>query len=437
MSKAATYSESTYEARWIFPADRPPIPGGSITISGQRIVAVGKKSDTAATIDLGDVAILPGLVNAHTHLEFSQLPVPLGLPGMPFVDWIRRVIQFRSEAEKGSGPIFRDGPQGASHKLDLTPFLRGNAVAIGLHEAMAGGTTTLGEIAAPSWQPPVSDEAAAMTVFHESIGLADQSIDENERSAGEFLDYAMSSKAEYLCGLSPHAPFSVHPELFARLVDMSARRRVPLAMHLAESPEELQLLSDQTGPFRDFLEERQVWNAAGIWRGTRPLDYLRTLIKARRALVIHGNYLADDELSYLAAHRDRLALVYCPRTHAFFGHPPHPLPRLLAAGGFAAIGTDSRASNPDLDMWAELRFLAESIPELSPQQVLELGTLDGAKALGRHSDTGSLSPGKFADLVVMPLTDATGADAYELLFADETAVARTMFRGRWVEPNDS
>src|SRR5262249_30721246 len=146
-------------------------------------------------------------------------------------------------------------------------------------------------------------------------------------------------------------------------------RDLPMAMHVAESRAELQLLRDGTGPFQELLEERSMWDPEAIPRGSKPLDYLQMLSEAPRSLAIHGNYLDDEELQFLGLHRDRMSLVFCPRTHAYFFHPPYPLGRAIAAGVRVALGTDSRASNPDLSLLAELRHVMQSHPWIDPHQV--------------------------------------------------------------------
>ncbi len=174
------------------------------------------------------------------------------------------------------------------------------------------------------------------------------------------------------------------------------------------------------------------WDATAIPGGTRPLDYLRRLAACDRALVIHGNYLDREELEFVAAHAQRLSVIYCPRTHAYFGHPRHPLPRLLAAGANVALGTDSRASNPDLGILDEMRFVARQFPEIASAVVLELGTLRGARALGLEEDVGSLVPGKVANLAIVALPDREARDPYELLLDSDRSVTATMIRGNLV-----
>jgi cytosine/adenosine deaminase-related metal-dependent hydrolase len=142
--------------------------------------------------------------------------------------------------------------------------------------------------------------------------------------------------------------------------------------------------------------------------------------------------LDEEELDFLARHRDNLSVVYCPRSHAYFGHAEHPFRRLLAEGASVALGTDSRASNPDLSVLAELRYLYREHSDLPGDVLLQLGTLAGARALGRGEDTGSFVAGKRADLAVVALPDHEAADPYRLLFDSEQPVVGTMCGGRWV-----
>ena len=153
-------------------------------------------------------------------------------------------------------------------------------------------------------------------------------------------------------------------------VQVSSQHHFPLALHLAESREELQLLHDGTGPLVQLLQDFDQWDAAAIPRSSVPLDYLRVLAEADRALVIHGNYLSDTEIGFLASHGQHMSVVYCPRTHAYFGHDPYPLSKMLAAGVNVAIGTDSRASSPDLSPLNEVRFAAARHAHVSPLSLL-------------------------------------------------------------------
>ena len=149
----------------------------------------------------------------------------------------------------------------------------------------------------------------------------------------------------------------------------------------------------------------------------RILDDLRELARSRCALVIHGNYLSDEEIDFLAG-QPQLTVVYCPRTHHFFGHKGHPWRRLLERGINVAIGTDGRGSNPDLSIWNELRFLAEANPEIDPTELLSLATLKAARGLRCDQTLGSLTQGKRARILRVELSQSTEAKSVgEMLFS--------------------
>ena len=401
-------SSQAYRARFVFPGVGQPIPGGIVTLAGGRIVSVGKRSAGPRARDLGDVAILPGLINAHTHLEFSHLRKPLGTPNMAFPDWIRAVIAHRA-AEASA---------------------RRDSLQAGLSECLQSGTAAIGEIATTGWSlDAFTASPIHSTLFFELIGLSDEAASERVTLAREHLSLlAASSKIH--AGLSPHAPYTVHPELCKQLVELAMRERCPLTMHLAESPEELELLATASGPFRALLEERGVWQSDALPGGLRPLDYLKWLSRAPRTLVVHGNYLDDDEIAFIAEHDERMSVVYCPRTHAYFGHFEYPLARLLRAGVRVALGTDSRASNPDLSLLAEMRHVARHHTNVSPRDVLRMGTQCGAEALALSESLGSLEPGKNAALTLVRLPSNGHSEPHELLFGGDDPVVATMIDGQ-------
>ena len=216
--------------------------------------------------------------------------------------------------------------------------------------------------------------------------------------------------------LSPHAPYTVLPELFERLVALAVEHRAPLCLHLAETQAELELLRDGTGELRDMLDRFGVWRADLHPRGRRPLDFLQQMAGLDHALIAHGNYLDADERAFLAQ-QPNIATVYCPRTHHFFGHSAHPWLELLAAGASVALGTDGRSSNPDYSLWSEVRWLDELTHGTQRPLLLELATIRGARALGLAESFGDLAIGKFADLCVIELPESAGSDPWSALFA--------------------
>lgn len=383
-----------FRARWVIPVDQPPIEGGIVTIAGGRIVAVGRNDSGQPPRELGDVALLPGFVNAHTHLEFSLLEKPLGRPGMAFPDWIARVVEHRREQNKALF-VETDGFQ----------RFRRRAAQAGLAELRASVTAAVGDIATPGWPRECFPAAGlAVTIFLELLGLDRSKEDALLSMAHSFVLDLQDAGGGLRPGLSPHAPYTTSPELVQNCCLLSAAERFPVAMHLAESREEVELLAAHRGRMVEVLQSVGAWHPERIPPGSRPLNYLQTLATAHRALVIHGNYLTADEIAFLSAQRDHMSVIYCPRTHAYFGHEPYPLAEMLAAGVRVAVGTDSRASNADLRLLAELRYIAQHHPAVSPEQILRLGTLSGAEALGIAADYGSITLGKRAIFAIVPVS---------------------------------
>jgi cytosine/adenosine deaminase-related metal-dependent hydrolase len=200
--------------------------------------------------------------------------------------------------------------------------------------------------------------------------------------------------------------------------------QLAVAVHIAETPGERELLHHRTGPFLSFLQGLGIWDPDAF--SDSPEAWITQSAREAPDLYVHANYLAQD-----AAIPANGTICYCPRTHAAFGHAPHPFRHFLGRGVRVCLGTDSLASNPDLDILAEARFLHSRSPDLSGTQLLRMVTLAGAEALGWADETGSLEAGKSADFVVVPLPDLDVADPHALLLADYPAERRTLFRGAW------
>lgn len=397
-----------YRAKWVVPVDQPPIEGGIVTVGGGRIVAVGENASGQPAKDLGDVALLPGLVNAHTHLEFSLLDKPLGQPGMPFADWIARVVQHRKEQNKALF-VETDGFQ----------RFRRRAAQAGLLELRSGAVAAMGDVETPGWpRESFPVEGLNATIFLELLGLEADKQEGLLSMAQSFVLDLADRPGGLRPGLSPHAPYTASPELVQKVCELSAKERVPVAMHLAESHEELELLATHSGRLVEVLNSLGAWHPEAIPQGLKPRDYLQWLATARRALVIHGNYLSDDEIGLLAGARERMSVVYCPRTHAYFGHEPYPLAKMLAAGVRMALGTDSRASSPNLRLWDELRHVAGQHADVSPEAIVRMGTLAAAEALGIERDYGSITAGKRARLAVATLPASEGEPLAGVLNAE-------------------
>lgn len=394
-------SESrTYTARWVFPVSGPPLPNGTVTVQNDRIKGVHPFGERRPDENLGNAAIIPGLVNPHTHLDLSGARglIPPTDPDH-FTDWLRGVIAYRRSrtAEQTQADI-----------------------RAGLAECLHTGTTLLGDIASEgtSWDALAASPVRAV-VFREIIGISHERGLESLRTLRE---WHLSRDDSPTCrrAISPHAPYSVRQTLFQAV---RGWKRL-LATHLAESPAESELLQSSTGPFRQFLEQLGAWEPHKLAMSFS--EVIGALWQSRPVLLVHCNYLPSD-----ITIRPNQSICYCPRTHAAFGHPPHPFREFLARGVRVCLGTDSLASNPDLDILAEARFVRSRYPDFPGDQLLRMVTLSGAEALGWADECGSLSAGKSADFVVVPLPNADAPDPHELLLADHAGERRTLFRGEW------
>jgi cytosine/adenosine deaminase-related metal-dependent hydrolase len=371
-----------------------------VTVEGTHIAAVEAPSGQTPDVDLGDAAVLPGLVNAHTHLDLSGCRGHI-TPAGAFSSWLRRVIQYRR---------------------GLSPEMVAANVQAGVAESVAFGTTLVGDSSGQGLSWPVLRAAPLWAVvFYELLGLPRSRARQAWRDAHTWWE---SHPATPTCrpGLSPHAPYSVRAPLFRAIGTFARRRQASVAVHLAETAEECQLLARHSGPFVDFLTELGVWDPVGLVCDTS--EVVRHLADA---LLVHANYLDPS-----APIPSGATVVYCPRTHAAFGHPPHPFRQYLATGVRVALGTDSLASSPDLDLLAEVRFLNSRFPEVPGAVLLRMATLAGAEALGWHRQTGSLRPGKSADLVVVPVRPEPVADPHELIWQAPAPVRAVLWRGQWV-----
>lgn len=387
--------------------DRPPIRDGYLQVAGDRIVHVGAAPPSLAPVvyDLGEVVVLPGLINAHTHLELTGYCGRLR--PAPFWDWIRALI------------VLRDAPGQRAREEQ--------GVRDGAWQSLRAGVTCVGDISRLNLHWPVLREIPIRKVcFVELLTLADDPP-RNQAELRAALD-TVEEDMLLTVGITPHAPYSVPAgEIRAALAEAHARGR-PWTMHWCETPEEI-------GFITHGHERLPEWVRGALRRHEvhtprcAPAKYLEQLTGAAApGLLAHVNYAEDDALAALAQRGHSVA--YCPRAHRFFGHAPHPLPRMIAAGVNVVLGTDSAASNDDLDLLAEARFVwtlygesrargrprlapartveavADASPEftLTPADVLRMVTVNAARALALEAQIGSLTPGKQADVIAVPLT---------------------------------
>jgi cytosine/adenosine deaminase-related metal-dependent hydrolase len=364
-------SSRLVRARWILPIDQPPLKDGWIQFDADRIQAVGRGRPPGPPEDRGEAAILPGLVNAHTHLELSWMAgrVP---PAASMIEWIRGLLRGRA-----SGP-----PGGESEAI--------HAAEGALLDARAAGTVLVGDISNSLISPGLlaSNELAG-TVFHELLGFSARDPQGAVRRAWGRLD-GLEHHDGVRLSVVAHAPYSVSPALFSAIA--RSQRESPLSVHLAESAEEMEFLQSGRGPFRDLLQELNSWDSSWTPPRQDPVSYLETLgYLTPGCLVVHGVHLTTTALERLR--EDEAVIVTCPRSNEWVGAGMPPVSHFYASGVPVAIGTDSLASVGSLNLFDELAALRRIAPEVSAASLLESATRIGAKALGYGERYGRLAPG--------------------------------------------
>ena len=366
----------------VVPVSAPPIRDGFVQIAADRIVALGAvragDSPSQPVQNLGDVVLTPGLVNPHTHLELGCYAGQL--EPAPFWDWILRLVELRTQPNQ----IEREQ----------------QAVEDWAWRSLRAGVTTVGDISRRNlhWAR-LKSVPLRKVCFVELLSLADHapSTLAELRAALETVEEDQLLTA----GVTPHAPYSVPADQIRAAIELAAEKSRPWTTHWAESPEEIAFLKSGAEQLPEFV--LRLVQQCGIQSPRlAPIAFLKRCAAGLPAgALAHVNYIEDAEIEPLAAARH--TVVYCPRAHRFFGHPPHPLPKLRAAGVRVAIGTDSPASNDDLSVLNELRHVRENVADPpSPASLLRMATLDAAHALSLHEKIGSLEIGKQADLAAFP-----------------------------------
>jgi cytosine/adenosine deaminase-related metal-dependent hydrolase len=397
-----------YACRWLLPIDGPPIERGWIEIDNGRIRGLGRGVPPARAHDLGDVALLPGLVNAHTHLELSWM-AGLVPPAESMDAWIRALLKLR-----------RAGPPGGQEQV-----LRAAREAAA---AMAkAGTVLVGDITNSLVSPRVlADAGIGGVVFHELLGFdAAEPAQMVKRAAAQAESEAEAVAHAHVpihVTVVAHAPYSVSPALFREIASRASD--VPLAVHLGESAEEMELLRTGRGPIRDLLETLGVWTDLWPVPSCDPVEYMHRLGYLRPGLLaVHAVHLTDEALATLA--ESEAVVVTCPRSNLWVGAGMPRVAHFYAAGLPVAIGTDSLASVDTLNLFDELAELRRVAPDVTAASLLDSATRVGAVALGFGSSFGTLSPGKRAALVAVDVpADVTDVEEYLVSGVPASAVRR-------------
>jgi len=224
-------------------------------------------------------------------------------------------------------------------------------------------------------------------------------------------------------GLSPHAPYSAGAALYEGVACLAREHNLLMTTHLAETCDEIEFLQSGGGAWRRYLKEIGKWDGLFEAPGESAVRYFLDLdLAGQSVLLAHVNYISDEELEALAGRSH--SVVFCPRTHHFFGHQNHRFREMLDCGINVCLGTDSLASNPGLSLLDEMRFLRRGYPGLAPAVIFEMATGNGAKALGWGDAIGSLTPDKIADIIAIPLENSEGEPLVDVL--------ESRYSARWV-----
>lgn len=404
-------------AEWVLPISFPPISNGALAIQDDLIVSVGTLNRVrgefpdAPVSDFERAALLPGFVNVHTHLELTRFRDTLEIADFPA--WITELVRRKREE---------------TTREDLLASAR-----LGCGEAIKSGITTVADTAESDVVFPALVESGLRGVlYQECFGPDPRVAEESIRTLSEKLDAMKDRPSRIRIGISPHAPYTVSAELYRRATALAVDRGVDLGLHVAESDDELEFMTDGSGAFSSALKKREIaWNPPGV----STIEYLNNLgVLEAGPLLIHCVQASRSDFELMAANGARLA--HCPKSNAKFGHGIADLIEARKAGVVSGLGSDSVASNNTCDLIEEGRFCAlfhraakRDASLLPAPEVLRLMTLDGARALKWDDAIGSLEAGKKADVIAIRLDKTSDPETSIVFSSSRSDVVMTMVDG--------
>ena len=397
-------------ADWLIPLESEPIPNGFLVIANGVIQFIGNELPSmyrsAMRFNLDGFAILPGLINSHCHLEFSDLDEPIPA-GDSFPDWIRRLLAYR---------------KAQSDHSEQTAIARHQAITRGVRESYETGVRWIVDMTTQPWEAAWIQDAVSEVLAGIPPGLAPyvpiaiqpcvELLDVTQHRLEETLAFALEQvnapESEQLgrMGYAPHAPYTASRKMTQLAATRSRLEHRLVTMHVAESKDEVEWLENRKGSFSELLgpivSDKYFEELGQI------SEHIQTLTNAWRATIAHGNYLSQKDLFDLATHSKNMAIVHCPRTHAHFGHrhgtnQVYPLADRMASGIRHFLGTDSRASNPDLNLWREAQRVRAEHPSIACVEILKMISTDAAEFLGIVNRYGAIRMNQPATLTAIKL----------------------------------
>jgi cytosine/adenosine deaminase-related metal-dependent hydrolase len=383
-----------------------PIENGAVAVSGNRIVDVGRFDDVKArnagnAVDLGEKALLPGLINAHCHLDYTCLRGKIP-PQKSFTDWIRAISSEKSE-------------------LSTKDYVA--SINDGFEEAKRFGTTTIANLTAfpeliAQIQPSIRTWWFAELIDIRAPERADKLVDAAIEALKQNSDW----------GLAPHALFTASKNLFRRCEEIAQLEHILLTTHLAESREEMEMFRDASGPLYEFI--KNIGRPIDDCGNETPLGLFVGAPGGRAVphwIVAHLNELTETDFELLERSNSKFHVVHCPRSHNYFGHSPFAFDRLRSLGFNICLGTDSLASNETLSVFDEMRVFQKNFPQISPEEIFRMVTVNPARALLQEASLGQIQPGFGADLIAVPCSTST--NIFEQILAFDAPVSWAMANG--------
>jgi aminodeoxyfutalosine deaminase len=411
-------SQMIIRARLVVTMDGPPIENGAVAVSENRIIDVGRFDDIKTrnadnAIDLGEQALLPGLINAHCHLDYTCLRGKIS-PQKSFTNWIQAINAEKSE---------------------LSPQDYVASINEGFEEAKTFGTTAIANLTAfpeliSQVHPPIRT-----CWFAELIGIraperANELVDAAIQSLNRARPQPVLSEVEggVPWGLAPHALFTASKDLFRRCEEIAQREHILLTTHLAESREEMEMFRDASGPLYEFI--KSIGRPMDDCGNETPLELFLGAPGGRALpqwIVAHLNELTESDFELLERLNSKFDVVHCRRSHNYFGHRPFAFDRLRSLGFNICLGTDSLASNHTLSLFDEMRAFQKEFRSVSAEEILQMATVNPARALRYQNVLGQIRPGFAADLIGVPCSGSR--DVFEQVLACDAPVSWLMVNG--------
>jgi cytosine/adenosine deaminase-related metal-dependent hydrolase len=399
-------------ARIVVTMHGAPIENGAVAVSGNRIIDVGrfdeiKTRNAGNCVDLGEQALLPGLINAHCHLDYSCLRGKIS-PQKSFTEWIRAI-----NAEKS----------------DLSPNDYLASINNGFEEAKKFGTTAVANLTA---FPELISQAQAPIRTCWFAELIDIRAPDRANGLVDSVIESLGKGATW--GLAPHALFTASKDLFRGCEEIAQEKHILLTTHLAESREEMEMFRDASGSLYEFI--KSIGRPMDDCGNATPLELFVRALSPRRAssaralshwIVAHLNELTEKDFDLLEQTNSKFHVVHCPRSHNYFGHSPFAFDRLRSFGFNICLGTDSLASNETLSLFAEMRAFQKEFPSVSAEEIFQMATVNPARAMRYENALGQIRPGFGADLIAIPCSTST--DIFEQILAFDAPVKWSIVNG--------